>query len=69
MVNVYAGRSQDERVAERKREIQRAQEPPGGEMAVYGTEPDREHSCGELSPRGKDVWHRGAGLDGGGKSN
>jgi hypothetical protein len=65
----YAGRSQDERVAQRKREKQRAQEPPGGDMAVHGTEPDASHSSGELSQRGKEVWRRGAGIDGGGKSD
>jgi len=65
----YAGRSQDERVAQRKREKHRAQEPPGGDMAVPGTEPDATHSSGELSEQGKNVWRRGAGIDGGGKSN
>jgi hypothetical protein len=64
----YAGRSQDERVSQRKHEKQRAQEPPGGDMAVHGTEPDASHSSGELSQRGKDVWRKGAGIDGGGKS-
>ncbi|CAM2163156.1 conserved hypothetical protein [Paraburkholderia sacchari] len=64
----YAGRSQDERVAIRKRSRQRSQEPPGGEMAVPDTEPDRSHSSGELSERGKEVWRKGAGLDGGGKA-
>ncbi|WP_027797521.1 hypothetical protein [Paraburkholderia acidipaludis] len=68
-MNAYAGRSQDERIARRKHEIQRAQEPPGGQMAVYGTGPDPDHSCGELSPRGKEIWRRGAGLDGGGKAD
>ncbi|SDD50046.1 hypothetical protein [Paraburkholderia lycopersici] len=65
----YAGRSHDERVAQRKREKQRALEPPGGEMAVHGTAPDATHSSGELSQQGKEVWRRGAGIDGGGKSN
>ncbi|WP_167760057.1 hypothetical protein [Paraburkholderia pallida] len=55
-------------MALRKRAKQRAQEPPGGEMAVPGTEPDRTHSSGELSECGKEVWRRGAGLDGGGKT-
>lgn len=67
-MNDYSGRSHDERVAKRKREKQRAQEPPGGEMAVHGTEPDAQHSSGELSERGKDVWRKGAGIDGGGKT-
>jgi hypothetical protein len=67
-MNDYAGRSQDERMARRKHKKQRAQEPPGGEMAVPDTEPDRTHSSGELSERGKEVWRQGAGLDGGGKS-
>jgi len=65
----YAGRSHDERVAQRKREKQRAQEPPGGDMAVPGTEADATHSSGEISQRGKEVWRKGAGLDGGGKSD
>jgi len=67
-MNDYAGRSHDERVAQRKHRKQPAQEPPGGEMAVPGTAPDRTHSCGELSGQGKEVWRKGAGLDGGGKS-
>lgn len=37
-------------------------------MAVPDTEPDRNHSSGELSERGKEVWRKGAGLDGGGKT-
>lgn len=65
----YSGRSHDERIAQRKGEKQRAQEPPGGEMAVHGTAPDTHHSSGELSQRGKDVWRRGAGIDGGGSSD
>lgn len=68
-MNDYAGRSQDDRVSQRKHQKQRAQEPPGGEMAVDGTQPDRTHSSGELSERGKEVWRRGAGLDGGGKAD
>lgn len=68
-MNDYAGRSQDDRVSQRKHQKQRAQEPPGGEMAVDGTQPDRTHSSGELSDRGKEVWRRGAGLDGGGKAD
>lgn len=67
--NDYAGRSHDEHMALRKQKKQRAQEPPGGDMAVDDTAPDREHSSGELSSRGKEVWQRGAGLDGGGKSD
>jgi hypothetical protein len=54
-------------VAARKKEKQRAQEQPGGEMAVDGTEADAVHSSGELSERGKEVWRRGSGMDGGGK--
>jgi hypothetical protein len=63
----YAGKSHDEAVAARKKEKQRAQEQPGGEMAVDGTEADAVHSSGELSERGKEVWRRGSGMDGGGK--
>ncbi len=64
----YAGRSQDERVASRKKRSLPSQEPPGGQMAVKGTQPDREHSSGQLSEAGKAVWRRGSGIDGGGKS-
>jgi hypothetical protein len=63
----YAGKSHDEAVAARKKEKQRAQEQPGGEMAVDGAEADAAHSSGELSERGKEVWRRGSGMDGGGK--
>ena len=63
----YAGKSHDEAVAARKTEKQWAQEQPGGEMAVDGTETDAVHSSGELSERGKEVWRRGSGMDGGGK--
>lgn len=65
----YAGRSHDERVAQRKRQKKGATEPPGGDMAVHGTEPDATHSSGELSEQGKEVWRKGAGMDGGGKSD
>ncbi|HEX7910301.1 MAG TPA: hypothetical protein VF534_19730 [Paraburkholderia sp.] len=68
-MNDHAGRSQDERVAARKRKKTPAQEQPGGPMAVEGTEPDATHSSGELSERGKEVWRKGAGMDGGGKSS
>lgn len=64
-----AGRSQDDRVAAEKREKQKAHEQPGGSMAVEGTEPDAAHSSGELSEQGKQVWRKGSGIDGGGKSN
>ena len=67
MTQDYAGRSHDEAVAARKKHRQRAQEQAGGEMAVEGTEADAQHSCGELSERGKQVWRSGSGMDGGGK--
>ncbi|MFP3563052.1 hypothetical protein [Paraburkholderia sp. SIMBA_030] len=67
-MKIYAGRSQDERVAARKHKKQKAQEQSGGSMAVEGTEPDATHSSGQLSEKGKEVWRRGAGIDGGGKS-
>ncbi|WP_144113035.1 hypothetical protein [Paraburkholderia sp. BCC1886] len=63
----YAGKSHDEAVAARKKQKQRAQEQPGGDMAVDGTQADAEHSSGELSERGKEVWRQGGGIDGGGK--
>ena len=66
--NTYAGQSHDEQIAARKQRKQKAQEQPGGPMAVEGTEPDATHSSGELSDEGKKVWRTGAGLDGGGKS-
>jgi hypothetical protein len=64
----YAGRSQEERRAQRKGEKQKAQEQPGGHMAEEGTEPDREHSSGKLSEAGKQAWRTGSGIDGGGKT-
>jgi hypothetical protein len=63
----YAGRSHDEAVAARHKQKQKAQEQAGGEMAIEGTEADAEHSCGELSERGKQVWRSGSGINGGGK--
>ncbi|WP_345815640.1 hypothetical protein AAGS40_15350 [Paraburkholderia sp. PREW-6R] len=63
----YAGKSHDEAVAARNKEKQPSQQPPGGDMAVDGTQPDKEHSSGDLSERGKEVWRRGNGIDGGGK--
>jgi len=36
-------------------------------MAIEGTEADAEHSCGELSEQGKQIWRTGGGIDGGGK--
>lgn len=59
----YAGRSHDEAMAARHRQKQKAQEQAGGEMAVEGTEVDAEHSCGELSERGKQVWRTGSGIE------
>jgi hypothetical protein len=64
----YAGRSQEERRAQQKGEKQRAQEHPGGPMAVEGTEPDKHNSSGELSDEGKKAWQTGSGIDGGGKT-
>jgi hypothetical protein len=64
----YAGRSQEERRAQRKGEKQRAQEQPGGHLAEEGTEPDKHHSSGKLSEDGKKVWQTGSGIDGGGRS-
>ncbi|MCC8405869.1 hypothetical protein LJ655_29125 [Paraburkholderia sp. MMS20-SJTN17] len=69
MMNDYAGRSHDERVAVRKHKKMKSQEQPGGSMAVEGTQADATHSCGELSEKGKEVWRKGAGMDGGGKSS
>jgi len=39
----------------------------GGEMVVDGTQADAQHSGGELSERGKQVWRNGSGMDGGSK--
>ncbi|RFU47931.1 hypothetical protein [Paraburkholderia sp. DHOC27] len=66
-MNHHAGRSHDERVAARKQEKQKAQEQPGGSKAIAGTEPNATRSSGELSEEGKEVWRKGAGIDGGGK--
>jgi hypothetical protein len=68
MSNNYAGRSQEDRIAQRKGTPQRSQEQPGGPMAQPGTEPDKEHSSGELTEEGKQVWRTGSGIDGGGKT-
>ncbi len=68
-MNAHAGRSQDERVSARKGEKLPSLEQPGGRMAVDNTEADPKHSSGELSEEGKEVWRRGAGMDGGGKSD
>nr|WP_093642545.1 hypothetical protein [Paraburkholderia aspalathi] len=67
-MRTYAGQSQDERIAARKYRKQKAQEQAGGSMVVEGTESDATHSSGQLSEKGKEVWRRGAGIDGGGKS-
>lgn len=64
----YAGRTQEERRAQRKGEKQRAQEQPGGPMAEPGTEPDQHNSSGKLSNEGKRTWQTGSGIDGGGKT-
>ncbi|KQR76783.1 hypothetical protein ASG35_16370 [Burkholderia sp. Leaf177] len=64
----YAGRSQEERRAQRKGEEQVAQEQPGGPMAEKGTEPDTNNSSGKLSDEGKKAWQTGSGIDGGGKT-
>jgi hypothetical protein len=64
----YAGRSQEDRIARDKQQKQPAQEQSGGDMAQPGTEADKDHSCGELSERGKQVWRTGSGIDGGGKT-
>ncbi|SKD04799.1 hypothetical protein [Paraburkholderia hospita] len=63
----YAGRSHHEAMAARHHQKQKAQEQAGGEMAVEGSESDAEHSCGELSEQGKEIWRRGSGMNGGGK--
>jgi hypothetical protein len=64
----YAGRSQEDRIAQEKRQKQPAQGQSGGDMARPGTEADKDHSCGELTERGKQVWRAGSGIDGGGKT-
>jgi hypothetical protein len=66
MTTDYAGKSHDEAFAARKKQKQKSQESAGGEMAVDGTQADAQHSCGELSERGKQVWRSGSGMDGGG---
>ncbi|QBR04097.1 hypothetical protein [Paraburkholderia pallida] len=66
MTQYYAGKSHDDAVAARAGRRQRAHEQPGGSMAIEGTEADMQHSCGELTERGKEVWRQGSGIDGGG---
>src|SRR5476651_431269 len=46
-MSTYAGRTQEERRANRKKTEQLSQQTAGGEMAVPGTESDKTHSCGE----------------------
>lgn len=65
----HAGRTQDERVAARKGKKLPSLEQTGGRMALEGTQPDESHSSGELSEAGKEVWRKGAGMDGGGKTS
>lgn len=60
---IYAGRSQDERVAMRKGKSVPAQEQAGGKMAVPGTASGPGSSCGQLSEEGKEVWRTGNGED------
>ncbi|SAK89248.1 hypothetical protein AWB77_04874 [Caballeronia fortuita] len=64
----YAGRSQEERIEQRKGNKQTSQEQPGGSMAEPGTQPDKDHSSGVLSEEGKEAWRTGSGIDGGGKT-
>ncbi len=64
----YAGRSQEDRIAREKRQKQTAQEQSGGDMAKPDTEADADHSCSELTERGKQVCRTGSGIDGGGKT-
>jgi hypothetical protein len=67
-MNPHAGRSQDERVAERKGRKLPSLEQPGGQMAVEETQADQTHSSGELSEAGKQAWRQGSGMDGNGKT-
>jgi hypothetical protein len=60
----YAGKSHDERVAAREGKPVAAQEQPGGDMAVPGTKADEQHSCGELSEKGKSAWRQGNTIGG-----
>jgi hypothetical protein len=64
----YAGRSQEDRIAQRNGQKQKAQEHPGGSMAQEGTQPDKDHSSGKLTEEGKKAWRTGSGIDGGGKT-
>lgn len=68
MSNDYAGRSQEERIEQRKGVKQPAQEQPGGDLAEPGTEADKDNSSGKLTEDGKKVWRTGSGIDGGGKT-
>jgi hypothetical protein len=55
----------DEAVAARHKQKQKAQEQACGVIALEGVE--AEHSSGELSGQGKQVWRSGSGIDCGGK--
>ncbi|RKP56428.1 hypothetical protein [Pararobbsia silviterrae] len=65
-IETYAGRSHDEAYAARKGHPVRAQEPPGGAMAIAEGEADPARGGGLLSARGRAVWQTGPGMDGGG---
>lgn len=62
--DTYAGRSHDERVAERNGAAVPAQEQPGGDLAKPGTGPGPGASSGELSDKGKKVWREGNTIGG-----
>ena len=64
----YAGRSQEDRIAQRKGKQPTSQEQPGGPMAEPGTEPNKDHSSGQLSEKGKQAWRTGSGIDEDGKT-
>ncbi|WP_244817573.1 hypothetical protein [Caballeronia sp. Lep1P3] len=59
----HAGRSHEDRLAAEKGEKLPSQEQAGGEMAVDGTEADKNASSGQLSEAGKDVWRQGSTID------
>jgi hypothetical protein len=64
----HAGRSRNERKAERKGKKLPSLQQPGGPMAVEKTQADQTHSSGELSEAGKQAWRQGSGMDGNGKT-
>ena len=64
MSKAHVARKTEKIMAAWHMQKQKAREQAGGEMAIEATETDAEHSCGQLSERGKQVWRSGSGMNG-----